>query len=64
MSMLRHRDEFLDLYKTSSGKFEPSKPSKETDSIGFAYVNKLAEIETENRIRERLRGEGILNAGD
>lgn len=49
MSMLHHRDEFLDLYKTSSGKFDPSKSSKETDRLGFTYVNKPAEIETENK---------------
>lgn len=47
--MLRHRDEFLDLYKTSSGKIESSKPSKEIDSLGFTYANKPDEIETENK---------------
>lgn len=49
MSILHHRDEFLDLYKKSSGKFDPSRSSKETDSLGFTYVNKPDEIETENQ---------------
>lgn len=32
MSILKHNDEFLDLYKYAKGKrFKSSKPSKETD---------------------------------
>lgn len=41
MSILSHHDEFLDLYKYhKSKKFEPSKPNKETDILGFTYTNK------------------------
>jgi len=45
MSILSHRDEFLDLYKYSKNKeFEPSKPTKETDILGFTYTNKSNEV--------------------
>ena len=48
MSILSHRDEFLDLYKYSKNKeFEPSKHTKETDILGFTYTNKPNE-EAEN----------------
>ena len=41
MSILSHRDEFLDLYKQSKNEeFEPSKPTEETDILGFTYTNK------------------------
>ena len=41
MSILSHRDEFLDLYKYSKNKeFEPSNHTKETDILGFTYTNK------------------------
>ena len=44
MSILSHRDEFLDLYKYSeSEKFEPSNPTEETDILGFTYTNKPKE---------------------
>ena len=40
MSMLSHKDEFLDLYKYSkSSRFELSKSTKETDILGFVYTN-------------------------
>lgn len=46
MSILSHRDEFLDLYKyAKSVKFEPTEPTKETDIIGFTYINKPNELE-------------------
>lgn len=45
MSILSHRDEFLDLYKYSKNeKFEPSKPTEETDILGFTYTNKSNEV--------------------
>lgn len=44
MSILCHRDEFLDLYKYSKNEeFKPSKHTKETDVLGFAYMNKSNE---------------------
>lgn len=48
MSMLRHRDEFLDLY-SKGGEFEPSTPSKETDGLGFVYANKPDEVTKNDR---------------
>lgn len=45
MSILNHRDEFLDLYKYSKNKeFELSKPTKETDILRFTYTNKSNEV--------------------
>lgn len=45
MSILSHRDEFLDLYKYSKNEeFEPSKYAKETDILGFTYTNKPNEV--------------------
>lgn len=45
MSILSHRDEFLDLYKYSkNGEFEPSKSTEETDILGFTYTNKPNEV--------------------
>ena len=50
MSILSHSDEFLDLYKYSKNtKFEHSKPSKETDILGFVYTNKPEELGKENK---------------
>ena len=44
MSILSHRDEFLDLYKhPQNEEFEPSKPTEETDILGFTYTNKSNE---------------------
>lgn len=41
MSILKHRDEFLALYKYAKNEnFKPSKPFKETDILGFTYTNK------------------------
>ena len=46
MSMLSHSDEFLDLYKyAKSMAFEPSKPDRCDDILGFIYTNKPAELE-------------------
>ena len=46
MSILSHRDEFLDLYKhTKHEKFEPSKPTEEIDILSFVYTNKPNESE-------------------
>ena len=53
MSILSHNDEFLDLYKYSKNtKFEPSKPTEETDILGFVYTNKLEELkdDKENKV--------------
>ncbi len=48
MSMLRHRDEFLDLYKYSRNEeLEPSKPTKEADILGFTYTNNPNEFKGE-----------------
>ena len=48
MSILNHRDEFLDLYKYSKNEeFRPSKPAKETDILGFTYTNKSDEAKNE-----------------
>lgn len=45
MSILSHSDEFLDLYKYhKSKKFKSSKPTKETDILGFTYTNKPNEL--------------------
>ena len=50
MSILSHRDEFLDLYRYSKNKeFEPSKPTKETDILGFTYTNKPDDVKKENK---------------
>lgn len=48
MSMLKHRDEFLELYKQSGEVFEPSKPIQESDNLGFTYTNKPEEDTNEN----------------
>ncbi len=45
MSMLKHRDEFSDLYKQNGEVFEPSKPTQESDDLGFTYTNKLESVE-------------------
>ena len=39
MSMLKHRDEFSDLYKQSGEVFEPSKQTQESDDLGITYTN-------------------------
>jgi len=49
MSMLKHRDEFLELDQQSGTVFEPSKPTQESDNLDFTYTNKPegAEIMTD-----------------
>ena len=50
MSILSHRDEFLDLYKYSKNEeFKPSKPIKETDILGFTYTNKPNEVKNDTK---------------
>ena len=49
MSMLRHRDEFLDLYKNSGDEFVPEKPCQETDILGGVYTLKPDELPRESR---------------
>lgn len=45
MSILSHRDEFLDLYKyPQNEEFVQSKPTEETDILGFTYTNKPNEV--------------------
>ena len=46
--MLKHRDEFLDLYKQSGEIFEPSRSAQESDNLGFTYTNKPEEGTNEN----------------
>lgn len=49
MSILSHRDEFLNLYKYSTHEeFELSKHTKETDILGFTYMNKSNEEKNDN----------------
>lgn len=44
MSILSHRDEFLDLYKhTKHEKFESSTPTKEVDILGITYRSNCKE---------------------
>ena len=51
MSILSHRDEFLDLYKYSKNKeFKPSKPTKETDILGFTYTDKSNEEKKSDKV--------------
>lgn len=53
MSILSHNDEFLDLYKYSKNtKFEHSKPTEETDILGFVYTNKPKELEDNKENKE------------